>query len=117
MDKLTFDEFVKLINDIPQPDQSLGIFQVKVNNANRHYYFTHLKICAGANPDLFALGLRHYGSKGQRKQKYTTSKFYDKDYDDVVVNIWRHEFKYAYKVERFEEIGVITNTLDIQINW
>lgn len=115
MTKLTFDEYKELISSIEAPKQRIRIFKVKINNFNKRYYFEGLKINANGNPDIAGLGLNHYGWLNLPGQRYIQSKFHDEE--DVCIDIWRHEFQYAYKVERFNEIGLVMKTWTAQINW
>lgn len=115
MKKLTFDEYKELISSIEVPAQRLGIFRVKINNFNKRYYFECLKESASNNPDSTGLSLNHYGWLNLPKQRYFRSKFHDEE--DVAISIDRHEFQYAYKVERFNEIDLVMKTWTAQINW
>lgn len=115
MKKLTFDQLRELIDTIPQPTQRLGIFKVKINNYNKRYEFHSLKVSASYNPDVQGFSLNHYGWLGLPKQKYHRSKFHDEE--DVAIHLERSEFEYAYKVENFNEISIITKKFNLQVNW
>lgn len=115
MKKLTFDQFKDLMNGIDAPAQRLGIFNVKINNWHKRYYFTNLKINALNNPDLCGFGLNHYGWLGLPKQDYKQSKFHDEE--DVSIYINRNEFEYAVKTENFNEVNIMMKTWHAQINW
>ena len=116
MEKITFDEFVQLIATIPQPNQRLGIFNIKINNCQKRYEFHSLKVNYSNNPDVTGFGLNHYGwFAALPKQSFKRSRFHDEE--DVSIGINRDEFEYAYKVENFNEIGVSCKTFTLQINW
>lgn len=115
MDKLTFDEYRLLIESIPAPAQRIGIFSVKINNFNKRYYFEGLKTSAHSTENRCGLSLNHYGWLGLPKQRYNQSKFHDEE--DVAIEILKDEFKYAYKVKNFNEIGLVMKTWTAQINW
>lgn len=116
MKQITFDEYVSLIDTIPQPAQRLGIFNIKINNNNKRYEFHSLKVNFASRKDLTGFGLNHYGwYKHLPKQSFKRSKFHDEE--DVDIDIWRNEFMYAYKVANRNEIGVMTKNFQLQINW
>lgn len=116
MEKLTFDELKKLISSIPvNPIGNNGAFDLKINNANRRYILLRLKETATNNPDNCGFSLNHYESRGLPMPRYKTSRFLSDG--NVNVTIWRNEFNYAYKVENFNEIGIVMKTWSAQVNW
>jgi len=115
MKKLTFDQFKEIMNSIEVPAQRIGIFRIKINNNNKRYYFTGLKINASYNDNMFGFGLNHYGWLGLPKQSFKRSQFHDEE--DVSIEVSRDIFQYAYKTEGFNEMSVSTKTWTAQINW
>lgn len=116
MKRLNFDEFVTMVNGIDAPNQRLGIFNVKINNCHKRYEFHKLKVTASNNPNITGFSLNHYGWFAELpKQNFKKSRFHDDE--DVCIHIERSEFDYAYKVNNFQEISVITKNFSLQINW
>lgn len=115
MKRLSFDEFRHLIDNINYPAQRVGIIRIKINNNNKRYYFEGLKLTGSFNDDLTGFSLNHYDSLALPKQSFKQSKFHS--YGNVCIDVWRHEFKYAIKVENRTELDIITKNWTAQVNW
>lgn len=110
---LSFDELKEYLDEIPQPNSRVGIFDLTINNRGRKYSFERLKTNFSLNEDLLGFGLNHYGWLHLIMPSIKKSKFHDDE--DVCVDIWRREFISAILTEK--EINIKTKNFTVQVNW
>jgi len=108
--KLNYDELKKEIGKIKVPAQSLGIFNVEINNKGKKYSFEKLKENYGGN---VGFGINHYGWKGLKKQNYKRSQFHDEE--DVSINIDEDKFISCEKSEK--KFTIKTKTFTAIVRW